>query len=105
MTQSRYSRLSALVVSPIVQQTLPTGNGFGGSILKIRSGQELALPIVSSSVLISDCTAPISLQNSSPLVIEVAKIAILAFWFWCLIAVNFCSDSIVALSDFCAQDS
>lgn len=108
MTQSRYSKLSSLVVSLVVQQILPTGNGFGGSNLNISSEQELVLPVISSSISISGCNVPISThtnQNSAPLVIEVGKIALLAGWFWCLIAVNFCSDRIVALANFCDRDS
>jgi hypothetical protein len=104
MIQPRYPRLSAFGISPVTGRKLSTGNGFGGSNLKISRREELVFSIVSSSVLISDCTPAIVIERSSPLVIEVGKIVVLACWFWCLIGANFCVDSISAIVAARTQD-
>ncbi len=104
MLQPRLSRLSSLVKSPLVRQSLPTGNGFGGSSLNIIPAQSLVFSIVGDSVLMPEDTSPISIQQPSVLVLEVGKIVLLAVWFWCLIGANFCLDRINAISCACAQD-
>jgi hypothetical protein len=104
MMHPRFSLLTDLVTSPLVQKPLPTGNGFGGSNLKIDQLSECVFPIVSSSVSFSDCPVPSEIKQSSPLVIEVGKIVLLALWFWCLIGADFCADRIGMIAAFSAQD-
>ena len=103
MIQRRYSSFSALVISPLVQAKFATGKGFGGSNLnKIVQFQELVEPISGSSAMILDDSAPICAQQSSPLVIQVGKIALLTCWFWCSIGANFCANSISAIAHLSA---
>jgi hypothetical protein len=104
MIHPRYPRLSSVIKNALVRQALPTGNGFGGSSLKIVPEQELVLPKVSSSVLLVDPTPSTCIEESSPLVIEVSKIVVLAFWFWCLIGADFCFNSISAIVGSSTQD-
>jgi hypothetical protein len=105
MLQPRYSRLSSLLTTPLSKQALPTGKGFGGSRLDRTHFKELVFPVVSSSVSIADCSPPISIEQSSPLIIEVGKIFLLALWLWCSIGANFCADSINALVASCGSDA
>ena len=104
MVHSRLPRLSSVIKNSLSRQTLSTGNGFGGSSLKIAPAQELVFPIVSTSVLLADSTPPTCVEESSPLVIEVSKIVVLAFWFWCLIGANFCLNSISSIVGSYTQD-
>ncbi len=104
MIQPRYSRLSSLAKSSLIQRNLPTGNGFGGSSLKLTQAEELVFSIVTDSVSISPYTTPICVEQPSPLVIEVGKIVVVALWFWCLIGANFCFDSISTIVQNGAQD-
>jgi hypothetical protein len=103
MLEPRYSRLSSLRTSPIARQILPTGNGFGGSNFKSVRFEVVALPVIISSTSILDRSTPIELQ-SSPLLVEVGKIFLLACWLWCSIGANFCLNSVGAIVDFCTQD-
>jgi hypothetical protein len=104
MLQHRCSQLSSLESSRCSQQILPTGNGFGGSNLKIDRPEQLVFSIVTSSEVIPDCTQSIDARPSSPLVIEVGKIVLLACWLWCSIGVSFCSESISAIAYSFSQD-
>jgi hypothetical protein len=103
MLEPRYSRLSSLATSPITRQTLPTGNGFGGSNLQPDLLPEQLLSVVISSTAISDRSEPIE-RPSSPLIIEVGKIFLLGCWLWCSIGANFCLDSVDAIVGFYTQD-
>ncbi len=104
MLHSRLPRLSSVIKNSLSRQTLSTGNGFGGSSLKIAPVQELVFPIVSTSVLLAGSTPSTCVEESSPLVIEVSKIVLLALWFWCLIGANFCFNSISAIVGSYTQD-
>lgn len=104
MLQHRYSKLSSLESNRRSQQMLPTGNGFGGSNLNINRSEQLVFSIVTSSEVIPDCTRSIDGRASSPLVIEVGKIVLLACWLWCSIGVSFCSESISAIAYSFSQD-
>jgi hypothetical protein len=102
MLDPRYSRLSSLATSPISHQTLSTGNGFGSSNLQIDRLSQRVVSVVISSTAISDRST--SVEKSSPLIIEVGKIFLLACWLWCSIGANFCLDSVSAIVGFGAQD-
>ncbi len=102
MIQRRYSSFSALVISPLVQVKFATGKGFGGSNFnKIGHFQQLVVPI-GGSTMTSDDTASSCDIHSSPLVIQVGKIALLACWFWCLMGANFCANSISTIAHLSA---
>jgi hypothetical protein len=103
MLQPRSLRSSSFI-TPLVRQTLPTGNGFGGSNLKIVRLQELVFPIVNSSLLIADRNLSSSTQQQSPLIIEVGKIFLLALWLWLSIGANFCFTSISSIASFSTPD-
>jgi hypothetical protein len=100
MLKPRYSRFSSLVTSPLVLQTLPTGNGFGGSSLKIVQFQALVFSIASN---IEPVRSTRTLRPSL-LVIEAGKIVLLVLWLWCSIGINFCFDSISSIVGLCTQD-
>jgi len=103
MIQRRYASFSTLVISPLVQAKFTTGKGFGGSNLKkIVQFQELVVPISGSSAMISDDPVPMCDRQSSLLVIQVGKIALLTCWFWYLIGVNFCANSMSAIAHLSA---
>lgn len=103
MLEPRYSRLSSLATSPISRPTLATGKSFGGSSLQIDRLSERVISVVISSTTISDRSTPIEKQ-SSPLIIEVGKIFLLACWLWCAIGANFCLTSISAIMGAYTQD-
>jgi hypothetical protein len=105
MLQPRDYRLPAFAQNPLVRQTLPTGNGFGGSsLLEFRPERDLIFPIVSSSATFVDLPPSICIQQSSPLIVEVSKIVLLALWFWCSIGADFCFNSISSIVGSCARD-
>jgi hypothetical protein len=104
MIEPRHSRLSSLVKSSLTQNNLPTGSGFGGSSLKLDRSEELVFSIVTDSVSILEYTDPTSIEQPSPLVLEVGKIVIVAIWFWCLIGANFCYDSLSTILRYGSQE-
>jgi hypothetical protein len=102
MLDRRLSRLSSLATSPISHQTLPTGKGFGSSNLQLDRLPERLLSVVISSTAVSDLSIPV--KKSSPLIVEVGKILVLACWLWCSIGANFCLESIGSIASFGTQD-
>jgi hypothetical protein len=103
MLEPRYSRLSSPATNSITRQALATGNGFGGSNLTNERILKEVISVVISSTSISDRSTLIERQ-SSPLIIEVGKIILLACWFWCAIGANFCLNITGAIVDFCTPD-
>jgi hypothetical protein len=104
MLQPRYSRLSSLATTAIARSKLATGKGFGGSLLQRVPEQELVFPVISSSVSIAACQPSISVRQSSPLIVEVGKIVLLAGWLWLSIGANFCGDRISSIVSTYSQD-
>jgi hypothetical protein len=104
MIQPRYSRLSSFAESSLIRQSLPTGNGFGGSTLNLTQSQELVFAIASSSVSVADYAIPVYIEQPSPFVVEVGKIFVVAIWFWCLIGADFCFSMISTIVRYGAQD-
>jgi hypothetical protein len=104
MQHPRYPRLSSLVTTPLAKHVLPTGKWFGCSTLNINQVPSSVFPLVSSAIFIAECTPPVIVKQSSPLIIEVGKILLLALWLWCSIGANFCFNSINALAAYCTSD-
>jgi hypothetical protein len=104
MLKQRCSKLPPLEFIRCSQQILPTGNGFGGSNLKLDLPEQSISPIVASAEVIAD-RAPSIDAPSSPLVIEAGKILLLACWLWCSLGANFCSESITAIVCSLSQDA
>jgi hypothetical protein len=103
MPEPRHPRLSAFA-TPLVRSALPTGNGFGVSNLKVLRCPELVFPIEDSSVMKARFPVSIYTQQSSPLIVQVGQIAILALWLWCAIGADFCFNSVRAISTYGTQD-
>ncbi|WP_310427657.1 hypothetical protein [Chamaesiphon sp. VAR_48_metabat_135_sub] len=98
MLRPHYLRLSSFAKSSPIEQTFPTGKGFGGSsLLRIVPDRDRVFPIVSDSISFVDPTPSICIQASSPLIIEVSKIFLLALWFWCSIGADFCFNSVSSI--------
>ncbi len=104
MLKQRCSKLPPLEFIRCSQQILPTGNGFGGSNLKLHLPEQSILPIVASAEVIPDLAPSID-APPSPLVIEAGKILLLACWLWCSLGANFCSESITAIVCSLSQDA
>ncbi|WP_309738348.1 hypothetical protein [Chamaesiphon sp. OTE_20_metabat_361] len=101
MLHPRFLRSSAFV-TPLVRQTFPTGNGFGGSSLNTIRFQISGFKTINNSEH-SAVKIPTHIQPAS-LLIEVGKIFILTLWLWCAIAFDSCWSGMNSRASYSTQD-
>jgi hypothetical protein len=105
MIKPRHFRLFSSTTASQKCQVLPTGKSFGGSSLQVNLPEEWMLPIMStSSMLMEENPQSTVTEKTSPLIVEVGKIFVLALWLWCLIGANFCTNSLNAIASFRTQN-
>ncbi|WP_373542990.1 hypothetical protein [Chamaesiphon sp.] len=105
MIRHRYSQFSLPAISRLVHPKLSTGSGFGCSTLGTTVRRpELVSPLTSSTASGATDLETVGVGESSQLIIEVGKIALLACWLWCAIGANFCRERIDAIATYAARD-
>ncbi|WP_310488438.1 hypothetical protein [Chamaesiphon sp. VAR_69_metabat_338] len=105
MLQPRHSKPSLFISNLPICQSLPTGNGFGGSTLNLDLDWESIWPLANPTPPIVASPQPAIVQQQSPLLVEAVKIICLALWLWCLLGANFCVNCVGAIANVAPQSA